>query len=271
MWVLTADRRRRRGGTCGGVVGTEPDGRTRGAGCAPEGGGPSAVGVADYQTPRWIPESREAWQITHRGPACGCAAQAAWCISQALDGHGVQATTDEIASDVKQVGASALAMVQGLAESDVAPEKGVWFVTRGAQVIEREQSGQLAGAVLWGLGKVVALEAVHLQPRMLDLDPSTSGLPPDLLNELLYPDQENHIAYRGRRLSARLVRPNAAGERLVLPEESDWVLAPNRSGVFDSPEVKRAPRAFPRAERSSRFGRGYRAQLLGRVPFARLY
>ena len=159
----------------------------------------------------------------------------------ALDGHGVQATTDEIASDVKQVGASALAMVQGLAESDVAPEKGVWFVTRGAQVIEREQSGQLAGAVLWGLGKVVALEAVHLQPRMLDLDPSTSGLPPDLLNELLYPDQENHIAYRGRRLSARLVRPNAAGERLVLPEESDWVLAPNRSGVFDSPEVKPLP------------------------------
>ena len=62
------------------------------------------------------------------------------------------------------------------------------------------------------------------------------------MNELLYPDAENHVAYRlGRRRSARLVRPGAVAKRLALPEGPDWVLAPDRNGVFDSPEVKSLP------------------------------
>ena len=161
---------------------------------------------------------------------------------QALEGHGPQAATSEIAGDVRDVGASALALVQGVAESDVVPENGIWFVTRGAQVLEREQNGELAGAILWGLGKVVALEAPHMQPRMIDLDPGARPSLDDLVNELLYPDSENHIAYRsGRRLTARLVRPGDAAERLDLPEDSSWVLAPDQSGVFERPEVKTLP------------------------------
>ena len=77
---------------------------------------------------------------------------------------------------------------------------------------------------------------------MLDLDPGASVPLADLVNELLYPDQENHIAYRaGSRRVARLVRPNTGGARLELPEDSDWVLAPDRSGIFDSPEIKPLP------------------------------
>ncbi len=168
---------------------------------------------------------------------------------QALRGHGDQATAAQLGEDVKRAGATALAMVQGVADSDVTPQKGLWFLTRGAQVLERERNGELAGAVLWGLGKVVALEAAHLQPRMIDLDPGADAPMADLVNELLYPDQENHIAYRqGRRRTARLARPDAAGARLALPEHSDWVLAPDHNGVFDSPEVKTlpAPRLEPR-------------------------
>ena len=161
---------------------------------------------------------------------------------QGLDGHGAGATTAEIAKDVTHAGQSALTMVQGLLESDSAPEKGVWFITRGSQVIEREQSGELAGSVLWGIGKVVNLEAAHLQPRMIDLDPGTAGAMADLTNELMYPDEENHIAYRQeRRLTARLVRPEAAAERLAFPEGTDWVLAPDRNGVFERPEIKLLP------------------------------
>ena len=166
---------------------------------------------------------------------------------QALRGHGERATTAQIGEDVKRVGAGALAMVQGVADSGVTPQKGLWFLTRGAQVLERERNGELAGAVLWGFGKVVALEAAHLQPRMIDLDPGAAAPLADLVNELLYPDQENHIAYRlGRRRTARLARPADAGARLALPEHSDWVLAPDRNGVFDSPEVKTLP--TPRLE-----------------------
>ena len=159
-----------------------------------------------------------------------------------LEGHGLEATTEEIAEDVKRSVTSALTLVQGVSDSDVIPAKGVWFITRGGQVLERERDGELVGATLWGMGKVVSLEAPHLQPRMIDLDPGAAAPMSDLVNDLMYPDKENHIAYRlGRRMAARLARPGSAGERLALPEGSDWVLAPDRSGVFDRPEVKQLP------------------------------
>ena len=161
---------------------------------------------------------------------------------QALDGHGESATAAQIVEDVTSAGTGALALLQGLADSDAIPAGGVWFVTRGAQIVEHERGGELAGATLWGLGKVAALEAPHLQPRMVDLDPGSPVPLSDLADELLYPDRENHIAYRlGRRLAARLVRPDAAGDRLALPPEPSWVLAPDRDGVFDKPRIKVLP------------------------------
>ena len=160
----------------------------------------------------------------------------------ALDGHGQHATTREMADDVERTGASALAMAQGVADSGLNPERGIWFVTRGAQVLERERGGELAGAVLWGFGKGVAREAAHLQPRMIDLDPGEMAPEPDLVNELLYPDSENHVVHRfGRRRVARLIRAESESERLALPEEPDWVLAPDPGGVFDRPYVQPLP------------------------------
>ena len=205
-----------------------------------EGGVPSAIGSTVISA-AVDTESRESWRSLIESlhddvPFNGVV------HLQALGGHGAQAATTEITEDVARVGASALALVQGVYDSDVIPEKGVWFITRGAQVLERERGSELAGAVLWGMGKVVALEASQLQPRMIDLDPGATGQPADLVNELLYPDSENHIAYRsGSRKAARLVRPDAEGERLALPDDSHWVLAPNRSGVFDRPEIKPLP------------------------------
>ena len=73
-----------------------------------------------------------------------------------LDGNGERASTEEMADDVRRAGASALALVQGLIDSDSIPEKGLWLVTRGAQVLERERGGEPAGSVLWGFGKGVA-------------------------------------------------------------------------------------------------------------------
>ena len=159
-----------------------------------------------------------------------------------LDGHGAQATTEEMAEDVRRAGASALALVQGVGDADVIPANGVWMITRGAQVLERERGGELVGATLWGFGKAIAREAAHLQPRMIDLDPGEMAPEPDLVKELLYPNSENHIAYRaGRRQVARLVRAGAEAERLALPEEPDWVLAPDQTGVFDRPYVHPLP------------------------------
>ena len=159
-----------------------------------------------------------------------------------LDGPGAQAATEELAAEVQRAGASALALVQGLIDTDSTPARGVWFITRGSQVVERELGGELAGAALWGFGKGVAREAPHLQPRMLDLDPAEKAPDPDLVNELLYPDDENHIVYRREgRMVARLVRMGDGTDRLDFPEEQEWVLAPDPAGVFDQPCVQPLP------------------------------
>ena len=159
-----------------------------------------------------------------------------------LDGPGAQAATEDLAVEVQRTGASALALVQGLIDTDSTPDRGVWFITRGSQVLERELGGELAGAALWGFGKGVAREAPHLQPRMLDLDPAELAPEPDLVNELLYPDDENHIVYRREgRMVARLVRMGEGTDRLDFPEEPEWVLAPDPAGVFDQPCVQPLP------------------------------
>ena len=187
------------------------------------------------------PERRESWcallgNLPEDVPFSGVVHLAS------LEGRGATATTAEIAEDVRRAGASALALTQAVADSDLVPEKGVWFVTRGAQVLERETAGELAGATLWGFGKAVAREAPQLHARMLDLDPAPLAPEPELPNELLHPDEENHIAYRrGARRVARLVRAGTETERLTLPEDPEWALAPDPEGVFDKPCVKALP------------------------------
>ena len=193
-------------------------------------------------------QNRESWRSLLEGlpaevPLSGIVHLAA------LDGRGADATTEELGEDIRQVGASALALVQGMGDADATPAKGMWFITRGGQVLEREHLGQLTGALLWGFGKVAALEAPHLQPRMIDLDPANTVPLSDLVNELMYPDSETHIAYRlGFRRAARLVRAGSDTEQLTLPEGSRWFLEPDAGGaleelqVLDSPERSLEPR-----------------------------
>ncbi|MYK01701.1 MAG: SDR family NAD(P)-dependent oxidoreductase [Gemmatimonadales bacterium] len=150
----------------------------------------------------------------------------------ALDGHGASAATDEMAEDVAHAASTALALAQGAIDAGVGPTEGVWFVTRGAQVIEQDllerTSGELAGAALWGFGKTLSWEASHLQPRLIDLDPSPeTPTAADLARELLFADSETLITLRGGvRRAARLIRPGADDPRLALPEDPDWVIGP---------------------------------------------
>ena len=202
---------------------------------ARQASGPGVVGVSLDM------EQRESWCSLIQDLPPDVAFHGAVHLN-ALDGHGSDATHEEMADDVRRAGASALAMVQGMTDADAKPEKGLWFLTRGAQVLEREHGGELSGAVLWGFGKAVALEAADLRPRMIDMDPSLKASAPDLINEFLYPDPENHIAYRsGRRQVARLVRADAGPERLSLPDHPAWVLAPDPGGVFEKPCIRPLP------------------------------
>ena len=215
------------------------DGKDDGASTSPDES-ESAVASARVDM-----ERRESWRSLLESLP-GDAPLAGIVHLAALDGHGPHATTEEMAADAKHAAGSALALVQGIADADAVPEKGLWLVTRGAQVLERERTGQLAGAALWGFGRVVTREAPQLQARMLDLDPEAAEPQAVLANELLFPDSESHIAHRrGRRQAARLVRADSGAERLTLPEDANWVLAPDEGGAIETLRVQPVePRAL---------------------------
>ncbi len=236
VWILAADR----GGMAASLAAqlAAQNQRVVLAGDDPEGAGAAAGGEAGIVATPVEMERRESWRsLIEDLPPDVPFAGAVHLVSQ--DGHGVDATTADMAADARRTAASALALTQAIADADVVPEKGVWFVTRGAQVLERERAGQLAGATLWGFGRVVAREAPQLQSRMLDLAPDAVDAQAVLAEELLFADSENHIAYRqGRRHAARLVRVGSGMERLALPEQADWVLAPDEGGAIESLQVK---------------------------------
>ena len=177
-------------------------------------------------------ERRESWRELLEGlPAEVPLEGVVHCLS--LEGRGTTAATGQIAEDVEKAGASALALVQALQDSGLTPAKGLWFLTEGAQALERDYMlkgvGELAGATLWGFGKAIAREAGYLQPRMIDLDPDAPPQAEDLFNEVMYPDAETHIAYRsGRRLGARLIKEGDGRSRIGLPDDPDWRLVPTR-------------------------------------------
>ena len=161
----------------------------------------------------------------------------------ATSGNGSDVEAEGLADDIRRVGSSALAMVQGILDSDSKPKSGIWLVTRGAQDTRREQFAQPAGAILWGFGRVIIRELADLQPRVVDLDGESPRLA-DLVDELLRPDGENHIMLRsGYRLAARLARADDVPERLSLPDESGWFLMPDEAGdpgrVHPQPEPHR--------------------------------
>ena len=118
-----------------------------------------------------------------------------------------------LGAEVARVAALALQVVQTLALG--ASPARVWIVTRGAQPAA-PGSVAVAQAPLWGLGRVVALEHPDLWGGLVDLDPAR---PDDeiaaLLPELLAPDREDQLAFRGgRRFAARLRRARALPVRL---------------------------------------------------------
>ena len=236
VWILAADR-----GGMAAVLAEQLAARNQQVVVAdddPEGISATTKSEAEVVTASVEMERRESWRSLVEGlPPDVPFAGVVHLVAQ--DGHGVDATTAEMAADAKRAAASALALVQGIADADAVPEKGLWFVTRGAQVLERERTGQLAGAALWGLGKVVAREAPQLQSRMVDLDPEAAEPQAVLANELLFPDSENHVAHRqGRRQAARLVRMDSSAARLALPADAGWVLAPDEGGAIETLRVQ---------------------------------
>ncbi len=100
----------------------------------------------------------------------------------------------------------------------------LWIVTRGAQAtgtLFPDGSG-VAQSMLWGLGRVLALESPEAYGGLIDLEPTCS--PADAARcvaaELAQLDSEDQVAWRGsQRLVARLARfeksPDSLGKQSV--------------------------------------------------------
>ncbi|HYH98016.1 type I polyketide synthase, partial [Hyalangium sp.] len=106
---------------------------------------------------------------------------------------------------------SVIPLLQVLAPIKGAELPSVWLVTRGAQPAGEAESVAVAQSLLWGLGRVAALEHPDIWGGLIDLDPRASpGGAEGLVQELLAPDGEEQIALRaGKRKAARLIRASA--------------------------------------------------------------
>ena len=172
----------------------------------------------------------------------------------ALSGHGKDATTEQVADDATRAGGSALALAQALQDADLTPSGGLWLLTIGAQALQRDYMrtgvAELAGAALWGFGKALAREVGYMQPRMIDLDPDAPTPVDTLVDALMFPDRETHVAYRAAsRMAARLVRSGEGAMRMPLPEDRDWRLVSTAGEGLDGLHAEpAAPRALEAGE-----------------------
>ena len=117
----------------------------------------------------------------------------------------------------------------------------LWMVTRGAQP-DQGAAIDAANSTMLGLGRVIALEHPELLCTRVDLSPTPAANEAEhLCEELLSPDDEREIAYRGgarhgRRLDRLPTRESPAEMRKLVP---------SRTGELDSvaylPSARQAP------------------------------
>ena len=101
---------------------------------------------------------------------------------------------------------SALHLTQALVRSGSAPR--LWLVTRGAQPGSKASTFNPHQALVWGLGRTIAVEHPELHCTLLDLDPTPGPIDREsLLAEFVATDGEEQVALRQHERSVpRLVR-----------------------------------------------------------------
>jgi thioester reductase-like protein len=112
---------------------------------------------------------------------------------------GWEVSTDELAASQKLVCHSPLCLMQALGAAGLAPAPVVSFITRGARPVGTHLTGvSLTQSPLHGLIRVVMSETPDTRCRAIDLDTDATIRDTEiLLQELLQPDAEDEIAWRG--------------------------------------------------------------------------
>lgn len=168
-----------------------------------------------------------------------------------LSGLGVNGRRETPDFDAaRQLGwGGALDVVHALAEAGGAEPPRLWLVTRGAQAVGAHPLPvSLAQSPVWGLGRVIASEHPVLSCTRVDLDPEDRRDAADqLVEELLFADREDQVAYRdGQRHVARL-RPLRHGEAdsLETPDGQPYRLEITSRGQLDHVTLRPMKRHRP--------------------------
>ncbi|MDC0707025.1 SDR family NAD(P)-dependent oxidoreductase [Stigmatella sp. ncwal1] len=137
----------------------------------------------------------------------------------AVEPESPQGTSQAVLEGVSR----AVQVLQAIAKMERGTTR-LWLVTRGAQAVEGSPRPMaLAQAPLWGLGLAVRDEHPELRCTLIDLDPdpAVDGVS-CLVQEILTPDREDRLAWRGSaRLAQRLSFLDAVPETGSAPISSD--------------------------------------------------
>ena len=124
--------------------------------------------------------------------------------------------TSYLDASLKCLCSSVIHIIKTQAQSRQDHLPHLWFVTRGVlQFGDGQSSVSIPQSVLWGLGRVIALEHPEIWGGMIDLDPEESLREISMLwDEFRSPDGETQLAFReDHRFVGRLVR--SKGEKFL--------------------------------------------------------
>ncbi len=127
-----------------------------------------------------------------------------------------------------------LHLLQALVASQQQESAKLWLVTRqGVAVSDQPERLALAQAPLWGLGRSIALEHPELWGGLLDLEPAGHPAAEQILQVILDPQSEPHLAVRGgRNHVARLTLAAAPPRReFVLSQTASYLITGGLGGL----------------------------------------
>jgi acyl transferase domain-containing protein len=143
-------------------------------------------------------------------------------------------TAAELQAAAEAACAGALHVAQALLENGPNPPARLSVVTRGAQAVLDGEAPVLTQALLWGLGRGIAIEHPGMWGGLLDLDPTApAGEAERLLAALEQGEGEDQVALRENgRLVARLVRRAVpAGAPVRLSAEATYLVTGGLGGL----------------------------------------
>jgi acyl transferase domain-containing protein/NADPH:quinone reductase-like Zn-dependent oxidoreductase/acyl carrier protein len=144
-----------------------------------------------------------------------------------------------------------LYLVQSMIHSQGWGEARLWLVSKGAQSVDGFARSMAVGqSLLWGLGKVVALEHPELHCTRIDLDPADADVSTRMLfNAVWSGEKEDQMAFRnGDRCVPRIVTSKLAdptGRHRAIDDLPGFRLVNRTPGALEGLHFEDLPRTDP--------------------------